>query len=402
MIKFKLRDSSSVIDYDPSANLLLKDGVPYSFDIGDVFSHDINLRIVLGKKCNYSCSYCLQANSKDAKEARIDLNLLASRIKNFLGDRKIGSLSFWGGEPLLYMDDIKTLFNELKLNFAHSDNGNVSIVTNGSLLAKDDIFNWIWENIEDVFITISYDGPGQDLRGPNIFDDPIIRKRVFDLGLKNKLGISTVMTQHNSSIFALLEDLKTRFNPSFNHEVELDFLQVLNEESAAAALTEDGLKACLLETYSFLVSNPTKVMPSFQSLIALFLSRLGMTDQINSCHAMSGNTISIDLEGNILVCQNKSSSDGNENESYCLANIKDLEPGAKVPIPQGSIIRRRWKERCEPCLVKHFCGGGCLVADECWQDYNCQQMVHKYLLVLMCMVTMVSGGIISQFEVANG
>ncbi len=44
-----------------------------------------------------------------------------------------------------------------------------SLITNGSLLSREKL-DFIAEH--DIEITISHDGPGQHLRGPDPFDDP--------------------------------------------------------------------------------------------------------------------------------------------------------------------------------------------------------------------------------------
>jgi radical SAM protein with 4Fe4S-binding SPASM domain len=402
MIELRLEGSEEVITYDPQRNLLLKDDVPYSVADERLPSGDMNLRVVLGKKCNYQCAYCIQTNSKNEdSEPRLSLELLADELDRFLDQRKIYKLSFWGGEPFLYLEEMRYLLDRLRPRLGSADDSRATITTNGSLLADSRVFDWVRDNIADLFIIISYDGPGQDLRGRNIFDDPLIVERVNWLSAQDRLGVSTVFTGANHSITALMEDLTARLGRQADYVVTTDFLQIVDQVSADLAANEEQLHNCLLESYAELISGRKELMFNFHAMVGFFVDRLKSLKQSSSCHAMSDQTLTLDLEGNLLVCQNITSRGFNpvDGSSYCLANIRDLPAGGSVPVPSGEAIKHRWATRCAACQVRHFCAGGCLVADEKWQVQNCRQMFYKCLLVLMGLATAVTGRVVRELKI---
>lgn len=86
----------------------------------------LEIRIVIGENCNLDCKYCFVNKDKNNKFTRFDdLYNLIKRLeyKNLI-------LTFSGGEPLLYIDEIIKIVTEVKPN-------SVDILTNGLLLNND-------------------------------------------------------------------------------------------------------------------------------------------------------------------------------------------------------------------------------------------------------------------------
>lgn len=86
----------------------------------------VEIRIVIGEKCNLDCKYCFVNKNENNKFTRFnDLYDLIKRLeyKNLI-------LTFSGGEPLLYVDEIIKIVNVIKPN-------SVDILTNGLLLSND-------------------------------------------------------------------------------------------------------------------------------------------------------------------------------------------------------------------------------------------------------------------------
>lgn len=86
----------------------------------------LEIRIVIGENCNLDCKYCFVNKDKNNKFTRFDdLYNLIKRLeyKNLI-------LTFSGGEPLLYIDEIIKIITKVKPN-------SVDILTNGLLLNND-------------------------------------------------------------------------------------------------------------------------------------------------------------------------------------------------------------------------------------------------------------------------
>ncbi|MGL5122550.1 MAG: radical SAM protein [Fusobacteriaceae bacterium] len=72
----------------------------------------MNLKIILGDKCNLKCSYCYQNNQRLGKEISNEILLeIATQINN--SGHKF-NIQFFGGEPLLYLNKIKYFLSIIK------------------------------------------------------------------------------------------------------------------------------------------------------------------------------------------------------------------------------------------------------------------------------------------------
>ncbi|RJX18479.1 MAG: putative geopeptide radical SAM maturase [Desulforudis sp.] len=100
----------------------------------------LNVSVILGLACNFSCVYCYEGTLKQGQAMTEET---CGRLVTFLAERYLARgrtrlrLDFYGGEPLLYMDRIKAIAGPLQ-NFVEERGGNFSfsLVTNGSLLTR--------------------------------------------------------------------------------------------------------------------------------------------------------------------------------------------------------------------------------------------------------------------------
>jgi len=102
--------------------------------------------------CNFTCSYCFENSQNDFN--KMDNNVLGQILKFVKKFEKAKDLSitWYGGEPTLAFEVIKTLTNKIKLldiNFKEA-----SIITNGYLLNKKKISSLNDLNINSVQVTI--------------------------------------------------------------------------------------------------------------------------------------------------------------------------------------------------------------------------------------------------------
>lgn len=111
------------------------------------------LTIYLGSRCNLSCAYC-------HREAAEQEEGISEKLLDYIRGRSDISIKFMGGEPTLYMDEIRRAV-------AAAPEARYSISTNGVDLKRHlDFFR------EHCFlICISYDGAEIDLRGFDPFTE---------------------------------------------------------------------------------------------------------------------------------------------------------------------------------------------------------------------------------------
>ena len=131
------------------------------------FKGIVLIHYMLGSACNMKCRHCVQDGAKSVsvncvsemsdKVFCLVNNYIEYSIK-FGNSKSPNSLMFWGGEPLVYWNQIKKITLQIakKWDLSHIDKFQFSIFTNGKLLDKDKIdflkkYNFM--------IYFSYDAP---------------------------------------------------------------------------------------------------------------------------------------------------------------------------------------------------------------------------------------------------
>jgi len=99
----------------------------------------LRISVILNLECNFNCIYCYEG---DLKGRHYMSNATARQLIDFIKskftpDKKTLRVDYYGGEPLLSLDLIKSISNELK-PFAESRGAEYifSLVTNGSLFKR--------------------------------------------------------------------------------------------------------------------------------------------------------------------------------------------------------------------------------------------------------------------------
>jgi len=165
----------------------------------------------LTNQCNMRCKYCTfsgkykyQRNHSDRKINRdIAIKVVDYFIKN-CDKKERPFLTFYGGEPFLRFELFKDIIEYTK---SHNKNFHYSLTTNGTLLNKKKIYEYLIEN--DISINISLDGPKEIhdknrvmVNGEGSFDRIIenlsrIKKLAPDYFLKNVFFSPVVTPPYN-------------------------------------------------------------------------------------------------------------------------------------------------------------------------------------------------------------
>lgn len=338
-----------------------------------------NIFIMLGFGCNFNCRYCLQEglnkdkeNTKNIKqEINPDIYKFINQCANNLNDNEILDIRFYGGEPLLYFDKIKTIVNELKNNKKIV----FSIITNGSLLNKEmvDFFNKY-----KMPVSISWDGTNvEKTRFVDVFKNK--KDLIFKL---NRLCVSGVLSSY---VYPkeLLHDISVLDEEYFkihNHHImenldllldtnlydrtlvnNIDFSKVYNDiDELCNKFIYDIEKLSFIERHY--IENLIKS-------VKYFYINNGKDDIHPICSCNNGYSIlNIDILGNLYYCHNSHEIAGNIYDDYFkyLNNIieKDL-----------SIISK--KNYCKDCIGDCICDGGCkLIPIEIKKESLCQYKIN--------------------------
>jgi len=358
-----------------------------------------HLKIQLGLSCNYSCDYCSQKFvERQPETSKKDLDVFMEKLEALHFDEDIGlRIEFWGGEPLVYWKTLKPLTEAIVQKFASwKTKPRLSIITNGSILT-DEIIDWLM--MMDFAVSISHDGPGQFVRGPDPFDDPEKKETI--------LGFYRMMTRLGKSFSfnAMLNSKNQSRKEIYDWFVNLtgDENVILGEGSLVDAYDEEGISNSLItkkEHFEFRKK-------SFGELYGTngkigFAAQLGKIDGlINSilnheeskylgqkCGMDDEHTISVDLRGNVMTCQNVSSLEISKNgESHHGGNLSDYSN-----VELKSVTHWSNRKECPECPVLHICKGACMFLDKKFWDISCANAYSDNVALFAAAFTLITNG----------
>lgn len=360
------------------------------------------LKISLGLSCNYECSYCSQrfVPHSDAMN-KDDIEPFLSQLPTWFngGEDGLGygtKIEFWGGEPLVYIKTLKPLAERLRKMYPNAEFG---IVTNGSLL-NPELNQWIDEM--GFGVGISHDGPGQPVRGPDPLEDEKSREGIFDLYRRLKpqgrISINAMLNNDNSSRRAIQE----QFKHIFGDDVvigEGGFVDAYDEGGIQSSIqsSEDQLDyriRSLSEMRDGHAINFDVVRRKLIGFIESLAKQRKASNLGQKCGMDNPENIAVNLKGEVLTCQNVSSSAIAPNgQSHKAGSVYDFEN-----------IRLRattyWPDRkeCPNCPVLQLCKGSCMFLEgELW-DVSCNSAFNDNIVFLVGAIEILTGFTIQRIE----
>lgn len=352
--------------------------------------NSIVIRISLGTECNNKCIYCQQhmvckshlTDNFEETAERFVSNLytfIANRFSD-VTDRNI-AVSFWGGEPLLYIDRIKVLIPLLRMVFG---NLNFFIITNGILLS-DDITSFLIDN--GVYTNISHDGPGQKIcRNVEILDNNDTRANILRLIDAGLLSFSPVFTVHNPTIrnwmwymYNYLGDKIYKVNgvsTMYIRPVTEDHSKLLPSPVHIQQNTDDII-ACIRRTDLAVAPFAKEVNNNIWQMLEVLHTHSPLYPY---CNSSKPNVISVDVIGNVWKCHNFIDP---ANTSNIAGNIF-----TDVHIDKDWVSHKT--DVCNDCLCQLICHAGCPLegchTNTCWYRY------HTLLPMFYMAIDVLTGG----------
>lgn len=278
------------------------------------------ITIYLGSKCNLNCAYC-------HREADKEETGVTEKLLKLLADKKPQEVRFFGGEPTLYMDDIKKVVSACPW-------AQFTVTTNGVLLSQH--IEYFREH--DFKIILSYDGTNEkdSLRKYN----PL--KAVIEYP---KLGVSTTLYHGNTDFKHILKNFckmernikrPLRFFPHICHHT--------SKENEPFALTRQDVSD-VLANYKYAIG---KVWNDFE--------RYGV---INTRYATVFNQVMREYKAQYSF-----------GETYCMDSER-LKVNANgdafnclyvrnIPAKNNKQFMAKSFPACAKCEFYHMCGGACV------------------------------------------
>jgi len=330
------------------------------------------LKIQLGMRCNYSCSYCNQAAELDVGTVTrtADADDFLVQLDGWLqgAPRRI---EFWGGEPLLYFAKLKRLVPTLRERFPQAE---LTMVSNGSLM-DEEIIDFLEEH--DIFVSVSHDGPGQHLRGPDPFDDPERAHWLREFwrrrgGARQRAAFNFVLTPGNADIGETRRWLAERVgDPELKVDME-GVVTVYDQQTldgsgrwgqADYARMRKGLNTAFANGDALKVRD---IAFRAKDFIESLRNQRPSSALGQKCGMDDAGQVAVDLKGNVMTCQNT----GAEGKH----RIGHVEAMDEVRLDTSTHWSHR--ESCNHCPVLQLCKGSCmylhddLFAQSCENEYQ--------------------------------
>ena len=323
------------------------------------------LRVSLGQACNYSCSYCSQKDLGDPTERppRLASMTFVDSLQRNLDITGLKKIELWGGETLLYWNDIVNIIDNL-------DREDLTwyLPTNGTPLMMKHV-EYLSGIKGRVGIGISHDGPGHErLRGKEFLYKKVdVLRAMQETKGKVQFGFNPVISSTNYDLMWMNTFFRSFLDVAGLDPVSMNFelCRAYGEQGSSTNVIKDGDLPLYRESLGKFLDAHLKQFKekgytrSGEMLMTnLFHTGLGVIPLAQSfkeettpitktnCGVDDSKLISLELDGSVKVCQNTDSR-------YIKGNIDKIDDVVMTG------VKYRVDGDCNSCPVVRLCKGSC-------------------------------------------
>jgi len=417
--KFKVSTSGTEFLYDNKTNGLYSvDGTPLTapfteppewdqlkdrFGALHVTKKPETIKISLGQGCNYSCGYCMQKDIGNPNERAANgvTPILIKNIERHLDLSELVRFELWGGETLLYWNDIVPLMERF-------DREGITwyIPTNGTPLHRKhiDFFKQLKGNVA---MGISHDGPGHEtLRGKEFLHKKVeVFQQIADeCPQQVQYSFNPVISRTNYDLFRINDffvdylDRNQLPRKQLSYELGRVYDKEMTENSTMHVITGDDIPKYREILTRYLDAHLDQYRQYGETregaLLAnnLFHTGMGVLPYARSlqsqkkpllksnCGVDDSRLITMDMMGNVRTCQNV-------DESYNGGNLMFIK-GIRI---QSVNLNR--DDHCGSCEVRLLCKSSCPLdlGQDVWYT-NCAIEKTHYRAIQLAAFKLAFGG----------
>ncbi len=316
------------------------------------------LKISLGLSCNYSCEYCSQRFvARNVETNPEDISGFLASLDTWVLNPP-DAIEFWGGEPLVYIKTLKPLANALREKFPVA---RFSVITNGSLLSPD-INQWL--DGLGFTVSVSHDGPGQHVRGPDPLNDPQSRDAILELyrrlAPEGRFSFNAMLNRENQSRAAIQSFFEGLTGDVSVQIGEGGFVDAYDAGGIALSLRPEEFHSFRRQAFHDIRHGKAGRISSVRDRVMSFVNSLRFERSASSLGQKCGmdrlDSIAVDLKGNVLTCQNVSAAAMAPNgESHRIGHTSRMNDVALK-------TATHWSHRkdCPDCPMLQICKGACM------------------------------------------
>jgi len=310
------------------------------------------ITLCITHNCNLACKYCYIGKRNVRMSKTVAENIIDFIFENSLLDEEI-DIGFFGGEPLLEFELIKTITNMIENHAAYDQKRvKLSVVTNGTIFTYE-MADFL--KLHRISFCISCDGP------PEVHD--VFRRYANGAGssviveknlkkAKAVLPIVLVNAVYHPQTFQYLPDVIEYFSSLGLRDLYLnpDFSASWSKKDLEMLLEVYGRVGELYKDY-YIQRNP-HFISLIDSKIAVILR--GGYQPFELCQ-MGKREMAFSPEGNIYLCE-RLIGYGIDSE-HCVGNINDGIKGERIPC--NNTNNQCLNDECLLCSINNYCMNWC-------------------------------------------
>ena len=319
---------------------------------------DPDIKIFSTNRCNARCYYCFESGIKFVDMSEETALQLVKFAEQYYRNYHRIQINWFGGEPLLNINIIKLITNELiKAGFTLTTH----ITTNGSLLTQD-IVDFFKHRYEHVSFQITVDDIGKayynvkkyiDLTEDNAFDTIINNAKLLlksDIQTRIRINFLKENFSHAVEIFDYLSKLFEGLPAPDIYFAPLSFDHIEEYRGQEKVESEEHTHLSLMRFYT-----KRNIIYDKANTYKNTLSNLSLKPKAIPCGACRPHNLTITAEGLIFKCHRIVT-----DNKYSIGNVYDgINENCKYY--RVFVNREHVDKKCLECNVFPICRGGCKV-----------------------------------------
>lgn len=305
---------------------------------------------MISQECNLRCKYCYGKDGEYSNKGKMDFSIAKKAINYFVDQAPSDKLSicFFCGEPLVNFSLMKEVVAYVREIEKRTDKKFTFSMTTNATLINEEIRAFIKEN--NISITVSIDGD-RDMNDANRFYAN--KHGIYD-DIKNNISdIKTYMIARATIATPNLDVSK-----SITHLVEEFGFGSVAWAEADNLLSDEDYKVVKKSTLILIDKLERLIRDGQFELVKKYHSFMNMLNKFNSdgirskgCGAGS-NLMAVDIGGKIYPCHRFVGL-----EKFIVGDVMDDK---KENADFYSLVDLGNFEKCQSCIAKSICGGGCI------------------------------------------
>lgn len=323
----------------------------------DIYKEVQYCTIVVTNACNINCRYCFEQN-KGSEIMSPDLaRQVIEKIRHFarpMGENNPFKLAFFGGEPLIAWDTIKTIYDYLA-NFKDFEY-QTGVTTNLTLLT-DEMIEY-WKSIP-TYLTVSIDGNrvSHNRNRCDTFD--IVASNINRLN-ENNIDFEARMTITADDIDSVFDNVKFLYEELNCHTIIPQYNTIYKFSDEELSRYESQMIKVVEYTKDILNRSGEFILGKYFDRFRFIDLNNRSLDYTKKCFFHENRALTIDWNGNIVACMDSPTISDPSKYAYgsiLSDNIKGAELFSNFAISND---KRCISDICKKCeCLGNVCNGEC-------------------------------------------